>query len=61
MQLHPREVISKEAGTVIYFKELQPKKTLFPIDTTEEGIDMLVNEEHSRNAQYPILVTEEGI
>ena len=36
-------------------------KALFPIDITEEGIVICVNDEHPLKALFPIEVTEEGI
>ena len=38
-----------------------PLKTLFPIDVTEEGISICVNDEHLEKEQSPICFTEEGI
>ena len=33
----------------------------FPIEITEEGIKICVNDEHLLNAEFPMEVTEEGI
>ena len=42
-------------------RERQPKKALFPILVTEEGMFMEVRELQPRKASFPILVTEEGM
>ena len=38
-----------------------PKKQKFPIEFTEEGIDICVNDEHPEKTPPPIDVTAEGI
>lgn len=41
--------------------EMHPLKALSPIEFTDEGIDILVNNWHSLNAHFPIEVTDERI
>ena len=45
----------------VIINDLTPLKTPFPIEVTEEGIEICVNDEHPEKAEFPIEVTEEGI
>ena len=39
----------------------QPRKALYPISVTDEGMEMLVRLEQPRKASPSILVTDEGM